>query len=155
MLNVVVYCLKSNIDLYSGEFEGPHSSSESSSSNTLGLLYNSLSEPNDAFNINDNSSNELISFDDKVDEYSNMTNYKIDGMNMLGKWAIQYNISHVALNSLPKIIPKIPHKLPMDARTLLGPARKVNFTELTGNDGLYQYSYIGLKEALLGFIIRC
>jgi hypothetical protein len=54
-------------------------------------------------------------------------------------WALQYNITHVAINGLLKILRrKYPYEsLPLDARTILRTSRKVNIVRSCGGSSYY------------------
>lgn len=65
---------------------------------------------------------------------------------LLRVWAVKYNISHMALTSLLKLLREEGHvELPKDSRTLLQTPKKVNVS----NIGQGKYWYRSLKDKLV------
>lgn len=69
----------------------------------------------------------------------------------LARWALNHNITHVAVSDLLKIFHKSHPELPLDARTLLGTSRDIAPVEKMGS-GLFLY--LGLAEGLKNLLVR-
>lgn len=69
----------------------------------------------------------------------------------IANWAVNYNISHIALTDLLKILqPHVVDDLPMSSKTLLKTPRKLNVTQITGG----KYYYFGLSDQLKIILIQ-
>lgn len=63
----------------------------------------------------------------------------------LAKWAVQNKATRTSVDELLSVLRKHGHRLPKDARTLLGTPRQVEERELCGG----QYLYFGLESGIL------
>lgn len=96
---------------------------------------------------NDNDLHEdLDDDDDSNDEMDDIAKKKYDFPDILKKWALEFNISHTALNKLLTILNDVlPFLLPKDSRTLLQ-TNNIDISINTIENGSYWHN--GLEKSL-------
>lgn len=71
----------------------------------------------------------------------------------ISSWALDYNITHTALNNLLKILKPHHPTLPLDARTLLNTSRKSEYIIIKDiNDRSGEFKYFGITDKLVKFL---
>lgn len=111
--------------------------------------YNFESEAVNNSNSNNNDINKDIYKYIKNDLLENVTDNSLQFLSWFRRWAVKYNISHVALNELMAGIKPYCPQLPKDARTLLRTIRKVNAEGEPKN-----YYHFGLRNCIENLLSR-
>jgi hypothetical protein len=86
--------------------------------------------------------------DDDFDSSSDSECNPADLQRDLGEWAVNYNVSHVAVNSLLKLLRAHHPLLPKDARSLLATPRTVDVVKIASG----MYHHVGLANNLKPFV---
>jgi len=87
--------------------------------------------------------NNLILFKDNSDVEKTE-----DEVIKIKKWALQNNISQVALQELIDILRNVLPQLPVSAKSFIGTKYTYNIETFVAEEENYQYVYFGLREGL-------